>query len=178
VVLYEAAEAATISELLHLAVKDGANLDGAYLRGANLDGANLDGAYLRGAYLDGAYLDGAYLRGANLDGANLRGAYLDGANLDGAYLGDNTTIETGETWKQYLSAVVPALLVAGGRALSDMLTPKIWNCHSWDNCPMAEAFSTHTIEDVPLLYKPRAEQFMRYFDANLISLDSVARKGK
>ena len=36
------------------AVKDGANLRGAYLRGANLDGANLRGAYLRGANLDGA----------------------------------------------------------------------------------------------------------------------------
>jgi uncharacterized protein YjbI with pentapeptide repeats len=74
----------------------GANLEGAYLRGANLEGAHLTGAYLRGANLEGAYLTGAYLTGANLRGANLTGAnltgayltdaYLRGANLTGAYL--------------------------------------------------------------------------------------------
>jgi len=64
----------------------GADLRGAYLRGANLAGADLRGADLRGADLDGAYLRGASLAGANLDGANLAGANLAGANLDGAYL--------------------------------------------------------------------------------------------
>jgi uncharacterized protein YjbI with pentapeptide repeats len=79
-------ETESLKLCVEAAVKDGANLDGAYLRGANLDGANLDGAYLRGANLGGAYLGGANLRGANLDGAYLRGANLRGANLDGANL--------------------------------------------------------------------------------------------
>ena len=84
-------ETESLKLCVEAAVKDGANLDGAYLRGANLDGANLRGAYLDGANLDGAnlrgaYLDGAYLRGANLHGADLRGADLDGADLRGAYL--------------------------------------------------------------------------------------------
>jgi len=69
----------------------GANLEGAYLKGANLEGANLEGAYLKGAYLKGANLEGAnlkwaYLKGANLEGANLKGANLEGANLEGANL--------------------------------------------------------------------------------------------
>ena len=62
----------------------GANLEGAYLRGANLGDAYLEGAYLRGAYLGDANLGGAYLRGAYLGGANLGGAYLGDANLGGA----------------------------------------------------------------------------------------------
>lgn len=37
-------------------------------------GANLEGAYLRGANLGDAYLEGAYLRGAYLGDANLGGA--------------------------------------------------------------------------------------------------------
>jgi uncharacterized protein YjbI with pentapeptide repeats len=68
-----------------------ANLEGAYLKGANLYGAylnsaNLKGANLYGAYLNSANLEGAYLEGANLEGANLFGAYLYGANLYGANL--------------------------------------------------------------------------------------------
>ena len=51
---------------------------------ADLSGADLSGAYLRGADLSGAYLRGAYLRGADLSGAYLRGAYLSGADLRGA----------------------------------------------------------------------------------------------
>ena len=64
----------------------GANLRGAFLRGANLDCANLTGAFLTGANLRGANLDCAFLAGANLTGANLTGANLRGAFLRGAYL--------------------------------------------------------------------------------------------
>ena len=54
----------------------GADLVGAYLRGANLEGADLEGAYLRGADLRGADLEGAYLRGADLRGADYNGEKL------------------------------------------------------------------------------------------------------
>ena len=57
-------------------------------RGAYLGGADLRGAYLGGAYLGGADLRGAYLGDADLGGAYLRDAYLGGADLRGAYLGD------------------------------------------------------------------------------------------
>jgi len=169
-VLYSA-EANTINELLCLAVKDGANL-----YGANLTGAYLYGAYLYGANLEGANLTGANLYGAYLYGAYLYGANLYGANLTGAYLEETTILETGETWKVYLKEVVPALLVAGGKVLKDMLVPKIWECHSWDNCPMAEAFSVHNIDKIPALYRPRAEQFIRYFDAKLITLGMLKKR--
>jgi uncharacterized protein YjbI with pentapeptide repeats len=92
-VLFECEVSADIAEGLRLkaaveiAVKQRANLGGAYLRDANLGGAYLGGANLGGAYLRGANLGGAYLRGANLRGANLGGANLRGANLGGAYLG-------------------------------------------------------------------------------------------
>jgi hypothetical protein len=68
------------------AVKQRANLSGAYLSGAYLRGAYLGGAYLSGADLRGAYLSGAYLSGADLSGADLRGADLRGADLRGADL--------------------------------------------------------------------------------------------
>ena len=81
----------TILQTLIAAIKEGANLEGAYFYGANLEGANLKGAYLKGAnlygaYLKGANLEGAYFYGANLEGANLKGANLYGAYLYGAYL--------------------------------------------------------------------------------------------
>ena len=140
------AEAGSIGELLALAIKDGANLGGANLRGANLDGAYLDGAYLRGADLGGAYLGGA------------------------------TVIETGETWAEYISTVVPALLIAGGRALVEVATPEHWHCHSWSNCPMAAAFRSTGLDGVPILLRPRAEQFIRYFDAKLLPLDLFTKE--
>jgi hypothetical protein len=62
----------------------GADLGGADLRGVNLRGADLWGAYLRGADLGGAYLEGAYLWGADLEGVYLEGAYLWGAYFWGA----------------------------------------------------------------------------------------------
>ena len=64
----------------------GADLQGAYLQGANLRGADLQGAYLRGADLQGANLRGADLQGADLQGADLQCANLRGADLQGAYL--------------------------------------------------------------------------------------------
>ena len=74
---------------------EGANLEGAYLKGANLEGANLKGADLKGAYLEGADLEGANLKGANLGGAYLKGANLEGANLGGAYLKGANLINCG-----------------------------------------------------------------------------------
>ena len=76
----------TLKDTLEKAVKERANLKGAYLEGANLKGANLEGANLKGANLKGAYLEGANLKGAYLVGANLKGAYLVGADLERAYL--------------------------------------------------------------------------------------------
>ena len=103
----------------------------------------------------------------------LYGAILEGANLEGAILSDKTIIETRETWKQYLAEVVPALLTAGGRELQQVLKPEHWNCHSWENCPMAVAFNTTGITGIPVLLRPRADQFIRYFDAGVIPLEAV-----
>ena len=49
----------TVKQTLIEAVKNKADLRGAYLQGADLQGAYLQGAYLRGAYLRGADLRGA-----------------------------------------------------------------------------------------------------------------------
>jgi Family of unknown function (DUF5758)/Pentapeptide repeats (8 copies) len=95
----------------------GAYLQGAYLRGADLQGADLRGAYLRDAYLRGAYLQGAYLQGADLRGAYLRGAYLQGAYLRGADLRDanklNTLLPDGEliVWKKLQNTLICKLLI-------------------------------------------------------------------
>ena len=146
-VLWEG-EAETVKDAIHAALASG----------AHLTGADLTGADLRRADLTGAHLTGAHLTDANLTGANLRGADLTGA--------DNLRLPTGETWIEYLTETVPALLQAGGKPLTDFA--KAWECHSWDNCPMAHAFDGHGIEDVPILLRPRAKQFIQLFDAHQI----------
>ena len=105
--------------------------------------------------LSGAYLSGANLRDANLSGAYLRGAYLRGAYLSGAL-----------TWEKYLSDLVPALCVAGGKSLAEVAAG--WSCHDWSNCPMHIAFDAPTQADVPALYRREAELFITLFDAGLI----------
>ena len=78
--------AATLAEVVKLAIQAHADLSGANLYGANLSGANLYGANLSRADLSGAHLYGADLYGANLYGADLSRANLYGANLSGADL--------------------------------------------------------------------------------------------
>lgn len=63
-----------------------ANLERAYLGGANLQYADLQSAYLWNAGLWDANLESANLKGADLWDANLPGANLSGANLQSANL--------------------------------------------------------------------------------------------
>lgn len=100
---------------------------------------------------------------------------LRSANLEGADLRSATVIDTGETWGQYLAETVPALLTSGGRPLSEVATAEHWDCHSWCNCPMAAAFDAAGLDGVPILLRPRAEQFIRFFDAKLIPLEAVGK---
>lgn len=62
------------------------DMQGTFLREANLKGANLRFANLQGADLEKANLQGADLRLANIQGANLKKAYFQGADLKGADL--------------------------------------------------------------------------------------------
>jgi len=140
----------------------GADLLGAYLSGANLRGADLLGAYLRDANLRDADLRDANLRDANLRGADLRGAYLRGANLGGAVLEDGVNV------KEYVEKVVPGLLTAGGKTLEEVLTTGCWECHEWNNCPMAVAFNVHSVDEVPALHRWQARRFVALFDAGQI----------
>jgi uncharacterized protein YjbI with pentapeptide repeats len=55
------------------------------------------------------HFDLANLSDANLSGANLGRADLSGANLSDANLSGNTVMQWGETWKEYLEKVLPAL---------------------------------------------------------------------
>ena len=147
----------------------GADLGGADLRDADLGGAHLRGAHLRGADLRDADLGGAHLRGADLRGADLRDAHLGGADLGGA---KDLRLPTGELLSEYVRVVVPALLQAGGKTLAQVAAA--WGCHIWGEpdepvcCPIAEAFSCHDLSGVPLLLRPRAEQFIQLYDGGLI----------
>ena len=151
-------ETESIKLAVEAAVKTGANLSGANLSGANLSEADLSGA--------------------DLSRANLFRADLSGANLYGANLKPTTILPTGETWKQYLDEVLPALLVAGGKSLGKVATKKNWDCHSWDNCPMAVAFNVKSIQEIPMLLRPRADQFIKFFDARLIPLKEIIKSDK
>ncbi|MCO7317761.1 pentapeptide repeat-containing protein [Riemerella anatipestifer] len=89
----------SIEKTLMVALKQNADLRGAYLGGTDLRGANLRGADLRGADLRGADLRSADLRGADLRGANLEGTDLIGtdlryANLEGTNLRNTNLIGT------------------------------------------------------------------------------------
>jgi uncharacterized protein YjbI with pentapeptide repeats len=59
-----------------------ANLHWAFLRGVNLKEATLYSVNLKEAEVDGAHLEGAKICGANLKGASLRGAHLEGTDTD------------------------------------------------------------------------------------------------
>lgn len=68
-----------------------ANLEAAFVSGADLSGARLEGANLREARLEGAnlsnaQLEGAMLRKARLEGANLRNAVAEHADFSRAVL--------------------------------------------------------------------------------------------
>jgi uncharacterized protein YjbI with pentapeptide repeats len=152
----------------------GANLCGANLYAANLHGANLRGANLYAANLHGANLRDADLRGASLYGANLRDANLHDADLYAANLHDDTILSDGVVWKSYVDELVPALLQAGGRSLDEMAQPRIWDCHRWENCPMAEAFGVHELSNIPVLYRAPANLFIQFFDARVAPLNDLS----
>jgi len=158
----------------------GTNLTRADLTGANLAGANLADANLADANLTGADLTGADLTRANLAGANLTGANLTGANLADANL-TRAVLSDGVRWGEYLSDLVPALLVAGGKTLEEVATPAHWNCHSWNGdtvgCPMAVAFSARSLSDIPALHRWQAGRFIQLFDARLIPLPVAGASG-
>ena len=124
--------------------------------------------------LEQAVADNARLDNARLDSCNLVNANLINARLDNASLA-NARLPTGETWDEYITQVVPALLTAGGRELAAVATEQTWACHTWENCPIAEAFETHGLFDVPMLLRPRVEQFLQLFDARVIPLEAVLR---
>ena len=157
-------KAGSIKDAVYAALEARADLGDANLRGANLGGADLRGANLGGADLRGANLGDADLRDADLRGANLGGANLRDANLGGA---KNFRLPTGETWDEYLAITVPALLVAAGKTLESFV--EHWECHTWDNCPIAHAYDVRDISGVPLLLRPRAEQFVQFFDSKQIA---------
>ena len=117
--------------------------------------------------IEAAIKSRANLTGADLTGANLRVANLREANLTGA------TMPLGEKWEEYLKAVVPALLMAGGHSLENVATPERWECHSWDNCPMAAAFDVNREEETPLFLRCRVREFVQLHDAGLIQRPQV-----
>jgi hypothetical protein len=142
-----------------------ANLSRAYLSHANLSRAYLRYANLSRANLRGAYLSDADLIGADLSGADLRGADLSRANLIGAYL------PNGVKWETYVAELVPQLLTVKGRTLEE--TRKSFTCHTWENCPMAEAFGVHSLDDIPALYKAEAQLFVTLFDGHALTEEVV-----
>lgn len=106
-----------------------------------------------------AHLRGADLREADLAWANLRGAHLAGVKNAASMI-----LPTGETLAVFRKQVVPALLAAGGHLVPEAA----WQCHDWQNCPMACAFRVRRLEDIPPLYRPRVEPFVYLYDQGLI----------
>ena len=61
--------------------------------------------------------------------------------------------------------LVPALLAAGGNPVPD----EAWQCYTWKNCLVANAFGVKGLSGVPLLYREQAQFLIQVFDAKLLS---------
>lgn len=173
-------ETSSLKLAVETAVKRGVSLRGSDLRGCDLRGCELRGSDLSGSDLRGCDLRDSDLRESDLSDSDLSGSDLSRSDLRrsdlrGCDLGTakNVRLPTGETWKEYLTKTVPALLTAGGHKLEEIANFEHWNCHSWENCPMAAAFKVKRLEDIPILLRPRAEQFIQLFDAGQIKLESI-----
>jgi hypothetical protein len=73
-----------------------------------------------------------------------------------------------ETLEEFVNEIVPELLAIGGR-LEAALSPSVWECHDWTNCPMAAAFGIESHQQAPLLLFLRVSQFVKLYDAGKIS---------
>ena len=151
-----------------------ADLSWADLTDADLSDADLTDADLTGADMCRSDLNRTRLCHANLTGANLTGADLTGANLKGADL-TGTILPNGETLKQFVEHTVPRLLTAGGKPLEEVASSGNWDCHSWDNCPIAVAFGASSTSGVPEEYREAAGLFIALFDAGLIPRHEVVK---
>jgi uncharacterized protein YjbI with pentapeptide repeats len=151
--------------VLEKAVEARANLEGAYLAGANLARANLEGAYLAGAYLAGANLaranlEGAYLAGAYLARANLEGANLADANLAGAYL-------AGAKWRDGIVIQRAPLQLYGL-----LWTVTILDEHMQIGCELHTLADWASFEDARIVKMDR--QALRFWRAHKDSLLALA----
>ncbi len=81
-------EARLEKTILVKAQLQGAWLDDAQLQEARLDGVQLQGAWLIRAHMQGAWLGRAQLQGTMLGGAQLQGAWLNEAHIQGAWLSE------------------------------------------------------------------------------------------
>ena len=73
-----------------------------------------------------------------------------------------------------LVTTVDTVFAAGGKTVEELLAAGCWDCHEWTNCPMACAFGVQSLDDIPLLFKPRVEQFIQLYDAKLLPRPDVA----
>jgi hypothetical protein len=133
-----------------------ANLTRADLSWANLSQANLSEVNLFGAILFGAKLTRANLSQADLTGANLSHAELFQADLTG------TILPNGMTLPQYIEWLPSGLLTQGGKTLEEVATA--WGNLDWTDCPMATAFSVHSLEEIPECHRQGAALFIALYD--------------
>jgi hypothetical protein len=82
--------------------------------------------------------------------------------------------------KEFVDEIVPRLFAFGGR-LEAALSPVVWECHDWTNCPMAVAFGVTDVLQIPEELAPRIMQFVVLYDRGMISrlaiLTACRKKG-
>ena len=69
---------------------------------------------------------------------------------------------------EYITNDLDAVLRAGGR-YEEAIKPQHWECHSWENCPMAVAFGARSLNAIPAEWREKAQMFVRLFDCGLIA---------
>ena len=69
--------------------------------------------------------------------------------------------------RAFVNADLIPLLSAGGR-IEEALKPEHWECHEWQNCPMAAAFGVVNLDQIPSKWRDKAEFNARQFDCGLI----------
>lgn len=156
---------------------------GVNLRNSNLHAAKFQNCRLVRCNLDQVSLSDSFFDGGSVDMCGFNHADLSGSNILLArhqlvlknILSDDTVLPSEVTWKEFLNIVVPFLLQSG-KPLKEVMRKKVWECHSWDNCPMHAVFGASIPDKIPPQFRQIAREFIALYDGGMITREMVMER--
>lgn len=134
--------------------------------------SRLERVNLQKTLLQEAVFQGSELVRCDLSDADMSGALFDfQLSLHGKHnrISNLTVLPSGVTWGEYLDQVLPYLLQSGRVPLVEVMKKEIWECHSWENCPMRVLFGVAYETDVPPQLRNLAREFINLYDGRLLT---------